>query len=248
MAHKENQRWPEKKKIEAVTTYLALGKLPFVAQVTGVNYETLRHWKKQEWWMEMEDLVRTEENQELDSKLSKIVNKSLDVVVDRLEHGDFTIDKLGKVHRVPVKLRDASKVSTDLLDKRSLIRKEPVRQVAEKQESINERLLSLAEQFAAIALGKDPTKTEKVVTGEIIEDAIYAEREEGLQERALLGAQEEAEPCEGSGSEEQGESYGYSEEGQGSGTGQGRGSQESNISWGVESDVQSNDPRPLQES
>lgn len=175
MAHKENQRWPEKKKIEAVTTYLALGKLPFVAQVTGVNYETLRHWKKQEWWMEMEDLVRTEENQELDSKLSKIVNKSLDVVVDRLEHGDFTIDKLGKVHRVPVKLRDASKVSTDLLDKRSLIRKEPVRQVAEKQESINERLLSLAEQFAAIALGKDPTKTEKVIEGEILENEVQIE-------------------------------------------------------------------------
>lgn len=181
MVHRYKETWPEKKRIEAVTTYLALGKLPFVTQVTGIPHETLRVWKKQDWWKDLESQIRTEENQELDTKLTKIVDKSLSVVVDRLENGEFFMDKTGKVHRVPVKLKDAIKVSSDLLDKRSLIRKEPARQLAEKQESINERLLGLAEQFAAIALGKDPRKTEKVIEGEVLDEVYFTENSTNMQ-------------------------------------------------------------------
>lgn len=237
MAHNFKEHWPEKKKIEAVTTYLALGKFPFVAQVTGIPLETLRTWKKQEWWSDLESQIRTEENQELDTKLSKIVNKSLDVVVDRLENGEFYMDKTGKVHRVPVKLKDATKVTSDLLDRRSLIRKEPARQLAEKQESVNERLLSLAEQFAAIALGKDPRKAEKIIEGEII-DAIPEERKEGLQQGTFLGTQEETESCEGQSCQEQGEEYDDTETRQEGSSGEGYRSQESNISWWTESTLQ----------
>lgn len=237
--HKFKEAWSEKKKIEAVTTYLALGKLPFVTQVTGVPHETLRHWKKQEWWKDLASQIRTEDNQELDSRLTKVVDKSLEVVVDRLENGEFFMDKTGKVHRVPVKLKDATKVTADLLDRRSLLRKEPTKQLAEKQESINERLLGLAEQFAAIALGKDPRKTEKIIEGEVI-DAVPNQREEELQEGTLLGTQEETESCEGQSCQEQGEEHDDSETRGESNPGERCWPQESTISWGIEPDVQSN--------
>ena len=247
MAHKYKQNWPEKKKIEAVTTYLALGKIPYVAQVTGIPLDTLNYWKKLEWWKELIEQVRKDENQELDTKLGKIVNKSLDVVVDRLEHGEFSIDKFGKVHRVPVKLKDATKVSVDLLDKRSLLRKEPVQHVAEKQESINERLLSLAEQFAAIALGKNPTKIEKVIEGEVIIDAIHDQRPQGLQEGTFLGTQEETEEGEGSGNEEQGEGDDGEESRENGLERERRRTQNSGGPWWFESDVQSDGSGPGQE-
>lgn len=196
--------WSQKKKVEVVTTYLALGKAPMVEAVTGVPAQTIRIWKMQPWWRELEEEIRREENLELDSRLSKIVNKSLDAVVDRLENGDFVFNqKTGRVSRVPPKLRDVSRVTSEMLDKRELIRKKPHEKI-EKQQQFEDRLLKLAEQFAEFAIGK---KSKEVIEGEVIEDAVYVQREEGFQEGTFLGAQEQTESSEGSNQSEQGEEY-----------------------------------------
>lgn len=159
--------WSDRKKIEVVTTYLALGKAPMVEAVTGVPQQTIRIWKMQPWWKELEEEIRREENLELDSRLGKIVDKSLEVVMDRLENGDFTLNsKTGKVSRIPVKLRDATMASNALIDKRQLIRKNPIEK-AQHQQQFEDRLLKLAEQFAEFAIGKK--KNEKVIEGEVID-------------------------------------------------------------------------------
>ena len=179
-----SQPYTDAKKLEVVTTYLALGKVPMVEAVTGVNRHTIRQWKMQPWWMEMVDQIQTDSDQELDAKLAKIIDRSLDAVTDRIENGDFIFDpKSGSIRRSPVKLKDVHRVSVDLIDKRDLIRKRPQEKI--EQAATVDILRKLATQFAEWA--KIHVKEPKTIEGEVVlmernDNAVYEERKEGLQD------------------------------------------------------------------
>jgi hypothetical protein len=195
----------------------------------------------QPWWKELEGEIRREENLELDSKLGKTINKALDLVNDRLENGDIVYNhKTGKSHRVPAKLRDITSTTTGLFDKRQILRKNP-EEKTQHQQQFEDRLLKLAEQFAAFALGKPKENNEKVIEGEVITDAVYEEWKEGLPSGTSLGAPKETEPSEGSGVEEQGEEHDDEEGGEDRPEGERRRTQNSGGPWWFESDVQPND-------
>jgi hypothetical protein len=162
--------WPESKKIEAVTAAMSTGSLPIAASIVKVPLETIRHWKKQPWWKELEQQIHDEDNQELDSKYTRIIRKTLDVVEDRIENGNFQFDpKTGRVIRIPVNLRDTHRVMADLVTQRRVIRNEPVAQAA--SETVNDKLVKLAETFAQMALGKAADDGMKVV-GECYENEL----------------------------------------------------------------------------
>ena len=175
------QAYSDAKKLEVVTTYLALGKVPMVEAVTGIPRSTIRQWKMQPWWTEMVDQIQTDSDQELDAKLAKIIDRSLDAVTDRIENGDFIFDpKSGSIRRSPVKLKDVHRVSVDLIDKRDLIRKRPQEQI--EQSATVDILRKLANQFAEWAkIHVAPKGEPKVIEGEVV-DAVYEERKEGLQD------------------------------------------------------------------
>ena len=169
--------WGPDKKIEVVTTYLTLGNAPMVEAVTGVPRGTIRQWKMMEWWKELESQIRNEEDAELDVKLSKVINKSLDAVLDRVDNGDFIFDsKTSKFHRKPVHMRDALKAVTEVYDKRQLLRGKPTSRV-EKQ-TIQDNLAKLAAEFIKFSKSK-------TIEGEVID----AERT-GLQEELQTGTQD----------------------------------------------------------
>ena len=154
--------WPEKKRIEVVTTYLALGKIPLVEAVTGVPRNTIRHWKLTDWWKEIEDAIRSDEDTEMDTKLTKIVNKSLDAVLDRVEHGYFMWDsKTQKIVRRPLYAKDTLKITTDLLTRRDLLREKPIRKT--EQVAVEDRLAKLAAEFIKFVAAKDVTPPQEVV-------------------------------------------------------------------------------------
>ena len=160
--------WEEKKKVEAVTTYIATGNYALTAKMINVPEPTIRFWKSQEWWKQMVEDVYQEGNLQLSSKLSKTLEKSIDAVNDRLENGDFVYNpKTGAIVRVQANLRDVHRVASDLIDKQLVLRKGQHQQV-ESQESTDGRLLKLAEQFAKFAQGlqgKDVTPN-VIVEGE----------------------------------------------------------------------------------
>lgn len=172
---KNKKNWKHAKKIEVVTTYLALGNAPLTSGVTGVPSQTIKQWKMQPWWNELVDQIRIDENTQTDAKLTKIIDRALDVVADRITEGDFQYDpKTGQLMRVPVKMRDAHAVSSDLIDRRELIRKAPKEAIA--QATVSDHLMKLAEQFASFV----SQKQEKVIEGEFV--ALHDKRQEGLQE------------------------------------------------------------------
>lgn len=153
--------WPDSKKVELITTYLATGSLLMSCNICKVPYQTAKKWKVQPWFKEMVDNIQSEETTQLDAKLSKIVSKTLDVITERLENGDHILDsKTGTVKRVPVKMRDAKTVMTDLFDKRQLIRKQPTK--ITEQQTVDKRLEDLAARFEKFVGSSSTTRVEEL--------------------------------------------------------------------------------------
>jgi hypothetical protein len=153
--HVKHKYWPIEKKIEVVSQYLVLGDMKLVAAVTGVSHGVVRQWKIQPWWPELEKEIRATQNIEMDTKLSRIVDKSLDAVLDRLENGDFVLNKkTGELARQPAALKDVHRVSTDMISKRELLRGNATERKEVTQVSVDEHLKLLAQEFAKW-VGKD---------------------------------------------------------------------------------------------
>lgn len=163
--------WTDKTKIEVVTTYLAVGSAPLTEAITGVSRDTIRHWKMTDWWKDIEREIRDAENIELSARLKKIVDKSIEVVSDRLEKGDHIFDsKTGQILRVPVKMKDALKASTDLIDKRQILMDKPTK--ITEQRTVEDRLNKLAEEFTRFSQAK-------TIQGEVISVESTVEALEG---------------------------------------------------------------------
>lgn len=143
--------WSEKKRLEVVTTWLALGSLAETSRVCNVPLDTCNRWKASEWWAKLVNDIQSGEGQKTDGKMSKVIDKALDLIMERIEQGDYQFDqKTGKIVKIPLKVRDLERVASGLFDKRQLIRKQPT---SIKSSDLNqlERLAVLATQFAEFA-------------------------------------------------------------------------------------------------
>lgn len=162
-----NKQWSDSQKLEAVTTYLALGNLALSSRVLGIPEMTLREWKNKEWWKEVEGELRVQDDIQLSSRLKRIIESSITATEDRLANGDWIFNsKDGCLMRKPVALRDVHRVTMDMLDKReSIANKQPV---SANLEQIDEKLKKLAEKFDEIAQGRRPIEVTDVITGELI--------------------------------------------------------------------------------
>jgi len=172
--------WDKRKQLEAVTTYLATGNMAETSRLINVPKGTLDKWKTSDWWKDLIEEIQSGEGQKQDNKMSKVIDKALDTLMERIDDGDFQYDqRTGRLVKVPLKARDLERVTSGLFDKRQLIRKKPTNI---KVDDLNQagRLLKLAEQFAAFAGKKvDPDRVvdqyidgeyNQVVDAEVIED------------------------------------------------------------------------------
>ncbi len=174
MSKVHGNAWSHQKRVEVATAHAMGLSAPMIQAATGVSAETIRHWRMEEWFKELIEELRRDEDIQVDAKLTKIVNKSLETIVDRLENGDFMFDpKEGEFRRKPLNARDVVKVADIMFDKRNLLRGKPT--TISGKEQISDRLLKLAEDFKRFALAK-------TIDAEVIPDAIHDQREAGLQE------------------------------------------------------------------
>lgn len=185
----EGKWWSDNQKLEAVKTYLITGNVAMTARILKIPEDTLRRWVKTTWWTEIVDDLRTQDELQLSTRFKKIVEKTLEVVEDRLEHGDFVYDqKTGAMRRKPVAMRDAHKVGLDLDAKRDLIlgRQAP----AASNEQIDAKLSKLAQSFADIVNGRkaleNPIDVEvKVVSDEPVASEVLSGDDSGPVESNL---------------------------------------------------------------
>lgn len=122
--HKFRGHWPEAKKIELVKTYILLGDLRFSAATLGIPEVTARVWKTTEWWRQTELECRRTTKLQLSTKLSDIINKSLQVLNERLDNGDHVYDqKTRSFIRKPVSAEHANKITAQLIDRTLMLEK-----------------------------------------------------------------------------------------------------------------------------
>ena len=164
----EGKWWSESQKLEAATTYLALGNGAQTAAVLDIPLATFNRWRYTDWFKKMVDDLKAEDNLKLNARLTKLVSKALDVTEDRLDKGNYQYDpKTSDLIRVPVSMKDAAKVANDMLERRDVIEAKPQQEQIEK--TVDDRLAKLAEQFRAFAKPqeKDITPKPLVIDNEV---------------------------------------------------------------------------------
>lgn len=160
-----SNEWSEQKRIEVATAHSMGLNATVIAATTGVSVHTIRVWRMEDWFKELVAEIVREDDNSSDAKLTKIVSKSLDVITDRLENGDFMYDKeSSKFVRRPMYAKDVTRVADVMFDKRNLLRGKPT-SISSKQEQISDRLLKIASEFERFVKSK-------TIEGEVVRDAI----------------------------------------------------------------------------
>lgn len=169
----EGRWWSDGQKLEAVKTYLITGNVAMTARILKIPEDTLRRWVKSTWWVDIVAELRCQDELQLSTRFKKIVEKTLEVVEDRLENGDFVYDqKTGAMRRKPVAMRDAHKVGLDLDAKRDLILGRQAPQASNEQ--IDAKLSKLAQSFADIVNGRKNVEGAIDVEAKMVQDESLA--------------------------------------------------------------------------
>lgn len=178
-----NRNYSDEQKMELMKLYLLTGNLALSAATLKIPEITARWWKKKDWWKQLEAEMRQSERIELSAKLKRIAEKAQEATVDRLENGDWKYDgKTGRLFRVPVSMKDAHKVSMDIVDKTMVLEKNLI-ESPELEEAKVDKFAELAAKFASLTekvLEKPPVEVTDIIYVENT-DALHEEREAGLQ-------------------------------------------------------------------
>jgi hypothetical protein len=106
--------------------------------------------------------VQQARQEELDSYLSGVIHKSVEVVNDRLEDGDWKYNaKLDKLVRVPVQAKDAAVIADKAITNRNLLRGDPTSR--SDSTTLAEKVQDLKQQFKEFT-------AQKVIEGEVLDD------------------------------------------------------------------------------
>ena len=141
-------------KTDACALYCVYGDIDQVSELTGIDPKFIRQWKDEPWWSEIQKKVFVEQNEKLASRISGVLDRSLDHLVDRLDNGDYLWDvRKSKLVRKPVDTKVLSNLFNNLITRRQLIRGEPTSITT--QVAVDDRLKLLAAQFEKFALAKE---------------------------------------------------------------------------------------------
>lgn len=187
-----NYRWSDQQKLEAVQSYLAIGNLALTSRILGIPEITLRVWKTQEWWHALIEDLRLQENIQLSARMKKLVEASQNIVAQRLESGDPIMNqKTGEIVYKPVSMKDAHKVSVDLIDRQKDLQK-MIDGVPVENEATDGKLEALAEKFAEMSMRSIQNKLDKQRTVDVTDvtenkSAVHDERQARLPEGTPMG-------------------------------------------------------------
>ena len=150
----KRDHYTEKEKINAVCVFAVCGNSRRTAELTKIPEATIRTWKTTIWWNEVTARIYTEQDEELSGKLTKLVDKAVDQLNDRMENGDYIYNpKLNQIIRKPVNARDIAAVTVMAVDKRQLLRGKATSRT--ENVSVDERMKDLANQFKQFAMAKE---------------------------------------------------------------------------------------------
>ena len=122
---KTGSKYTDEDRRRAAVEYLIIGNMQKVSDSTGIPRKTLSDWKQSEWWEGLVADLRREKGEELDANLTKLIDSAFDQAQDRVDNGDYRVNKEGKLFRVPMGGRDLVIAGATVYDKQRLHRNEP---------------------------------------------------------------------------------------------------------------------------
>ena len=159
----ETRRWySDSQKLEAVKCWLICGSITQTAAALNIPLPTLKEWRYSRWWQEIATDLRSEDNMQLTARLKKIAAKSLDLVEDRLENGDWVLNqKTGKLMQKPVNLRDLGVISNSTIQNIGKLEDKP--QQEQDNKKVVDQLTLLAKKFEEFSKAKRPVQVTDVI-------------------------------------------------------------------------------------
>lgn len=180
--NKRHGWYSDAKKMQAACAFAVTGNSRRVSELVKVPEGTIRAWKTTEWWNELQSRIRVEQNEEFDTKITKLLDKAVEQINDRLQDGDYVYNaRADKLIRKPVGARDLSHITAQMVDKRQLLRGEPTSRTAKASE--NDKLVRLAEEFKRFATAKEVVSIAETIEEELGEE--HAVEEGQIQEDNL---------------------------------------------------------------
>jgi hypothetical protein len=150
---------PEDEKERIIGLYLAYGSYVKAGEAAGVSWQTIALWKHRDpaGWQETVDKLNAEMEEQYRAGWRNVLVRSLDVMQDRLEHGNHKLLKDGTIVRVPVEAKDAVVIGGIAADKLRVSMGLPNRITGKVED--NDRLESLRKMAeASRAARKDVEK------------------------------------------------------------------------------------------
>lgn len=162
---RHNGSWyPDEVKLEAATVFAVTRNVEKTAELTKVYPYVIRKWQQEAWWAEIISRVRKEKNEVLDAKITQVLDGVLDLITDRVENGEYIMDRKTKeLHRLPMRAKDAAVVTEVLFDKRQLIRGEATSLTDKVSES--DKLAQLQKNFERLAQSKGINPKGEIIDG-----------------------------------------------------------------------------------
>jgi len=155
------KHYSKEEKQQVVVLFLILASMKKVSEQTGIPETTLSTWKQKEWWDSMLLKIRDEKQDELDARLSNIIDKAGEEIEERLDKGDQVVFSNGKKLRRKVSARDLSLVAGTMFDKRQILRNQPT---SISSSVDNKKLEQLRAEFRQLAQKAMEEKNVKVIS------------------------------------------------------------------------------------
>lgn len=139
---------PKEKRYEVAKALIATGNQRIAAEMTGISYDMIGHWKKQPWWPELYEEVKREHREVVQSKIGQLAVASLEIIEDRLQNGEYVLNnKTGEIIKKPVSIRDANQVMNNLLTQHTKLEELNHKETV-VNETVSDVLNQLAKEFA----------------------------------------------------------------------------------------------------
>lgn len=107
--------------VAACYYYAGCGNISATARKFCVSVYAVKKLMQEQWWQDKIGRIYAEQKVYIDAGFSKLVERGIEMLADRMENGDF--DDFGK--RRPLKALDVAKITDMSFMKRQLIRNEP---------------------------------------------------------------------------------------------------------------------------
>jgi len=146
--------YPQVTKVDAATLYAVYGDIKQVSELAKVPESVIRGWKQEPWWIELQKQVYSEQNEKLAARISRVLDKTITHLEDRLENGDEVLNvRTGEIISKKVDASVLAKMFENMAHQRRITRGEPTSISAKI--GVQDRLSELEKAFIRFANAKE---------------------------------------------------------------------------------------------